>query len=139
LLYPNRYSIKYINFSGEEDGLRGSQNYVSTVVNNSSPKMDIKVVFNLDEVGGLLEQISSTITCEDTASPTSNNAASVVTNQHTMRAASYALQTFVSISLARRIIFRFNLMEKLLQLFETNEATSLHTATDLLANMDICL
>ena len=80
---PTEYSIKFINFSGEEDGLVGSQHFVSTVVNATTPKMDIKLVFNIDEVGGRAGFTNNTITCErDTGSPTSNNAASnTITNQ----------------------------------------------------------
>ena len=50
---PTEYSIKFINFTGEEQGLRGSQNYVNTVVNSTNPKMNIKVVFNIDQVVAL--------------------------------------------------------------------------------------
>ena len=74
---PTEYSIKFINFSGEEDGLRGSQHYVTAVVNGTTPKMDIRLVFNLDEVGGVAGLINDTITCErDTGNPSANNAAS---------------------------------------------------------------
>ncbi|MBC7495025.1 MAG: M28 family peptidase, partial [Flavobacterium sp.] len=74
---PTEYSIKFINFSGEEDGLKGSQNYVSSVVNATNPKMNIRLVFNLDEVGGVANLTNNTITCErDTSTPTTNNAAS---------------------------------------------------------------
>ena len=38
---PTEYSIKFINFSGEEQGLLGSAHYVSTVVNATNPKMNI--------------------------------------------------------------------------------------------------
>lgn len=80
---PTAYSIKFINFSGEEDGLIGSQHFVSQVVNATSPKMNIKLVFNIDEVGGRAGFTNDTITCErDTGSPTTNNAASnSITNQ----------------------------------------------------------
>jgi hypothetical protein len=137
---PTEYSIKFINFSGEEDGLRGSQNYVSTVVNSTSPKMDIKVVFNLDEVGGVAGATNNTITCErDTASPTSNNAASnVVTNQLIQCVQLYTpLQTLLASAYASDYIpFQTN-GEIITGLFETNETTHRHTATDLLANMDV--
>ncbi|MFT6749706.1 MAG: aminopeptidase YwaD [Flavobacterium sp.] len=137
---PTEYSIKFINFSGEEDGLRGSQNYVSTVVNSTTPKMDIKVVFNLDEVGGVAGANNSTITCEkDTASPTSNNAASaVVTNQLIQCVQLYTpLQTLLASAYASDYIpFQSN-GEIITGLFETNETTHRHTATDLLVNMDV--
>jgi hypothetical protein len=137
---PTDYSIKFINFSGEEDGLRGSQNYVATVVNSTSPKMDIKVVFNLDEVGGVAGANNNTITCEkDTSSPTSNNAASaVVTNQLIQCVQLYTpLQTLLASAYASDYIpFQSN-GEIITGLFETNETTHRHTATDLLANMDV--
>ena len=79
---PTEYSLKFINFSGEEDGLRGSQHYVTSVVNGTTPKMDIRVVFNLDEVGGVAGLTNNTITCErDTGNPTVNNAASNIKTQ----------------------------------------------------------
>ena len=136
---PTEYSIKFINFSGEEDGLRGSQNYVSAVVNSTTPKMDIRLVFNLDEVGGVAGMVNNTITCErDTSSPTVNNAASnTFTNQlitcvglysplNTLLASAYG-SDYMSFQSNSDIITGF---------FETNETTHRHTATDLLVNMD---
>lgn len=74
---PTEYSIKFINFTGEEQGLFGSTHYVNNVVNATTPKMDIRLVFNIDQVGGRAGQVNNTIVCEnDQANPTSNNAAS---------------------------------------------------------------
>ncbi len=74
---PTEYSIKFINFSGEEQGLLGSYAYVDDIVNATSPKMDIKVVFNIDEVGGIAGQDNSIIYCDvDQSSPYANNSAS---------------------------------------------------------------
>lgn len=83
---PTEYSIKFINFTGEEQGLRGSQNYVNTVVNGTNPKMNIKLVFNIDQVGGVAGEVNNTITCErDTNnSPSTNNAASNTVTQELM-------------------------------------------------------
>ena len=73
---PTDYSIKFIHFSGEEQGLLGSSRYVSQVVNGTSPKMDIKVVVNLDQVGGLANKANTKVYCDkDQSNPTSNNAA----------------------------------------------------------------
>ena len=41
---PTEYSIKFIHFTGEEQGLLGSKNYVTNVVNTTNPKMKIKLV-----------------------------------------------------------------------------------------------
>ena len=38
---PTEYSIKFINFSGEEQGLLGSKAYVTNVVKATNPRMDI--------------------------------------------------------------------------------------------------
>lgn len=136
---PTEYSIKFINFSGEEDGLRGSQNYVSTVVNGTTPKMNIRLVFNLDEVGGVAGLDNDTITCErDTSTPTSNNAASnTFTNQLITCTELYSpLNTFLSYAYASDYMsFQAN-NEIITGFFETNETTHRHTATDLLVNMD---
>ena len=72
---PTEYSIKFINFSGEEQGLYGSEHYVANVANATSPKMDIKVVFNIDQVGGVAGQVNNTIRCDvDYYAPNYNNA-----------------------------------------------------------------
>lgn len=79
---PTEYSIKFIHFSGEEQGLLGSSRYVSQVVNGTNPKMDIKVVVNLDQVGGLATKANTKLYHDkDQASPTSNNAAAATVVQ----------------------------------------------------------
>ncbi|TDP59410.1 M28 family peptidase [Flavobacterium dankookense] len=136
---PTEYSIKFINFSGEEDGLIGSQHFVSTVVNATTPKMDIKLVFNIDEVGGRAGFVNDTITCErDTGSPTSNNAASnLITNQLMNCVELYSpLNTFLSYAYASDYMPFEENNEIITGFFETNETPHRHTATDLLVNMD---
>ncbi len=136
---PTEYSIKFINFSGEEDGLRGSQNFVNTVVNGTSPKMDIKIVFNLDEVGGDASLTNDTITCErDTGNPTSNNALS---NQRTQELINCTelytdLNTFLSYAYASDYMSFEDNGEIITGFFETNETPHRHKVTDLLINMD---
>lgn len=136
---PTEYSIKFINFSGEEDGLIGSQHYVSSVVNSTTPKMDIKLVFNLDEVGGVAGMVNNNITCErDTGSPTSNNAASnTITNQLINCVGLYtSLNTTLSYAYASDYMPFEDNNEVITGFFETNETSHRHTATDLLVNMD---
>lgn len=136
---PTEYSIRFINFSGEEDGLVGSQDYVDTIVNSTTPKMDIKLVFNLDEVGGVAGLTNDTITCErDTGSPTSNNAVSnVVTNELITCVGLYSpLNTFLSYAYASDYMTFENNNEVITGFFEKNETTHRHTSTDLLVNMD---
>lgn len=61
---PTEYSIKYIHFTGEEQGLLGSKNYVTNVVNTTTPKMKIRLVFNIDMIGGVASATNNTIACE---------------------------------------------------------------------------
>ena len=136
---PTEYSIKFINFSGEEDGLRGSQHFVNSVVNGTTPKMDIRVVFNMDEIGGDASMTNDTVTCErDTGSPTSNNAASNVRTQELITCTELYtdLNTFLSYAYASDYMSFEDNNEVITGFFETNETPHRHTATDLLVNMD---
>ncbi len=136
---PTEYSIKFINFSGEEDGLRGSQHFVSSVVNSTTPKMNIKLVFNLDEVGGVAGMVNNTITCEnDTSSPTTNNAASLaITNELITCVGLYSpLNTFLDRAYSSDYMpFQSN-NEIITGFFERNETTHKHTTSDFLIYMD---
>ena len=69
------YTIKFINFSAEEQGLIGSSAYVTNIA--VPQNMNILLVFNIDQVGGMVGEPNNTITCErDEGSPSGNNAAS---------------------------------------------------------------
>ncbi len=136
---PTEYSIKFINFSGEEDGLIGSQHFVSTVVNATTPKMKIKLVFNIDEVGGVAGLVNNTITCErDTGSPTANNAASnTITNELITCVDHYStLETELSYAYASDYMPFEENNEIITGFFETNETPHRHTTSDVLENMD---
>ncbi|RTY95391.1 M28 family peptidase [Flavobacterium sp. GT3R68] len=133
------YSIKFINFSGEEDGLYGSQHYVSSVVNGTTPKMDIRLVLNIDEVGGVAGMTNNTITCErDTGSPTTNNAASnTITNELIACVGLYSpLSTYLNYAYASDYMPFEDNNEIITGFFEKNESPYRHTANDLLVNMD---
>jgi len=136
---PTQYSIKFINFSGEEDGLFGSKHFVSSVVNATTPKMDIKLVFNLDEVGGVAGMVNNTITCErDMSNPTSNNAASAaVTNELITCVSLYSpLNTFLDRAYSSDYMSFQSNDEVITGFFEKNETTHKHTTTDFLIYMD---
>jgi aminopeptidase YwaD len=136
---PTEYSIKFINFSGEEDGLRGSQHYVNTIVNGTSPKMDIRLVFNIDEVGGVAGEINDTITCDvDESSPQSNNEASAtITAELATCVGIYSpLNTYTNFADATDYIPFENNGEIITGFYETNISSHPHTTTDNLANMD---
>ena len=137
---PTEYSIKFINFTGEEQGLRGSQNYVNTVVNGTNPKMSIKLVFNIDQVGGVAGQVNNTITCErDTNnSPSTNNAASNAITQELMNCVSLysPLQTNLSYAYGSDYMpFQSN-GEIITGFYEFNESNVPHTSADIYSNMD---
>ena len=136
---PTEYSIKFINFSGEEQGLLGSQHYVSNVVNATNPKMDIRLVLNIDEVGGVKGKTNDTVTCErDTSAPNSNNATSNTYTQQLMTCVSLysPLKTRLSNAYASDYMpFQSN-GEIITGLFESNETTYAHSSTDTVANLD---
>lgn len=137
---PTEYSIKFINFSGEEDGLYGSKHYVSAVVNGTTPKMDIRLVINLDEVGGVADIENNTITCERDQSntPSTNNAVSAtMTNELMTCVGLYSpLNAYLSYAYASDYMSFQSNNEIITGLFETNETTHKHTNTDLLIYMD---
>jgi peptidase M28-like protein/type IX secretion system substrate protein len=137
---PTEYSIKFINFAGEEDGLVGSQHYVNSIVNGTAPKMDIRLLLNIDEVGGVAGMINNTITCErdQSNSPTTNNAASAaMTTQLSNCMELYSpLETTISFAYASDYMPFEDNDEIITGLFETNETPYAHTVNDNLANMD---
>jgi aminopeptidase YwaD len=136
---PTEYSIKFINFSGEEDGLLGSQHYVNSIVNGTNPKMNIKVFFNIDEVGGVAGMVNNTITCDvDESTPTSNNAASAtITDELAACVGLYSpLNTYINFAEATDYIPFENNGEIITGFYETNISNKPHTVNDLLINMD---
>lgn len=98
---PTDYSIKFIIFTGEEQGLLGSSNYVTKVVNATTPKMAIRLVFNLDQVAGMADKFNNTINCEadrfvdelgtahTAGTKTTNNAASLAFTQSLVQYVGY--------------------------------------------------
>lgn len=132
------YSILFIHFSGEEDGLKGSQHYVTNTVIPTN--MDIKLVLNLDEVGGMSTMTNNTIVCErdEDMVPSGNNAASaIVTNQLATCVGLYSsLNTEISYAYASDYVPFENNGEIITGLYEKNESPYPHTANDFLVNMD---
>lgn len=136
---PTEYSIKFIHFSGEEQGLKGSAAYVNDVVNATSPKMNIKLVFNLDQVGGKIGNNNNTIYCDqDQGGLTSNNAASqAVTQQLATCTTLYSplLTAFDPAYSSDYIPFEQN-GEVITGFYEYVRGYLEHTANDTLANVD---
>lgn len=145
----SQYSIKFINFTGEEQGLIGSNAYVNQVVNPTNPKMDIKLVINLDEVGGVAGEVNDKISCEKDGTPTypsgmysnypsSNNAQSDAANTIMMNSMSlYSNITPVSAYIERSDYMPFDKNgEVVIGLYEFNESSKPHTSGDTYVNMD---
>lgn len=137
---PTEYSIKFINFSGEEQGFLGSQSYVDNIVNSTTPKMKIKVVFNIDQVGGVAGEVNNTITCErDTNnSPSTNNAASNTITQQLITCVNLysPLQTNLSNAYGSDYMPFQDNNEVITGFYEYNESSTPHSANDTYANMD---
>ncbi len=133
---PTAYSIKFINFSVEEQGLLGSDYYA----NNTGAGLDIRYVFNIDEVGGVAGMTNNIIVCErDEGSPTVNNAASaVLTNELATSIELYSsLSTEISNAYASDYMPFEDNGEIITGLYEKNETAHAHSSTDIIANMDI--
>ncbi|WP_296386499.1 M28 family peptidase [Winogradskyella sp.] len=131
------YSIKFIHFSGEEDGLVGSQYYVNNTVNPEN--IDIRVVFNIDEVGGVNGLTNNIIVCEEDRSnpPQNNSESSVFTTILANCIELYStLDTEISFAYSSDYIPFENNGEIITGLYEKNESPYAHTTNDLLVNMD---
>ncbi|QRM89416.1 M20/M25/M40 family metallo-hydrolase [Lacinutrix sp. WUR7] len=131
------YSIKLIHFSGEEDGLIGSEYYVDNTVNPQN--LDIRLIFNIDQVGGVNGETNNTITCEeDRSNPPSNNSASSAMTAILANCIEFysSLDTDISYAYASDYIPFENNGEIITGLYEYNESSHPHSPTDVLANMD---
>ncbi|WP_336960746.1 M28 family peptidase [Chryseobacterium contaminans] len=137
---PTEYSIKFIHFSGEEQGLIGSSHYVNNVAyQNGVRKLDIKLVFNLDQVGGVKGNNNNTVYCdEDQGGLSSNNAASAaITQQLRNCTALYSpLQTAVDPAEDTDYIPFEQKGEIITGFFERIRSTFPHSSKDTFANVD---
>ncbi len=131
------YSIKFIHFSGEEEGLIGSEYYVNNTV--IPENLDIKLVLNIDEVGGVAGMNNNTIVCErDEGTPNSNNEASAIATQEMANCFGlYSnLQTEISYAYASDYMPFENNGEVITGLYEKNESPYPHGPNDIIENMD---
>jgi len=131
------YSIRFIHFSGEEIGLVGSDHYVTNVV--SPHNMKIRIVFNIDEVGGVAGFPNDTIKCEsDQSGPYSNNAASaaftdtLVTLTHLYS----NLKTTITNAYGSDYVPFQQHGEIITGYYEYRESSYIHSANDLLVHVD---
>lgn len=133
------YSIKFIHFSAEEVGLIGSQHYVNHTVISSN--MDIKLVFNIDGVGGVVGMVNDIVVCErdERGPPISNNEASaIMTNELATCVSLYStLTTEISYAYASDYIpFEHN-NEIITGLYEKNISPYYHSAQDVISKLDV--
>ncbi|REC60614.1 leucyl aminopeptidase [Chryseobacterium pennae] len=137
---PTEYSIKFIHFSGEEQGLLGSFHYVNNVVYQGNNRvLDIKLVFNLDQVGGVKGNNNNTVFCdEDKGGVSSNNAASAAVTQQLRNCTTLysTLQTDVDPAENTDYIPFENKGETITGFFEWNRSNFPHTGNDTFANTD---
>lgn len=137
---PTEYSIKFIHFSGEEQGLVGSSHYVNNVAyQNGSQVLDIKLVLNIDQVGGLLGNNNNTITCErDTGGVSSNNTASNAVTQELMNCTTLysPLQTHLSYAYSSDYMPFEAKGYTITGFYEYLRSENEHTVNDTFANLD---
>ncbi|MGE8535594.1 MAG: M28 family peptidase [Chryseobacterium sp.] len=137
---PTEYSIKFIHFSGEEQGLVGSNHYVNNVAYQGGTKvLDIKLVLNIDQVGGLIGNNNNTITCErDTGGISSNNAASNTITQELMTCTTLysPLQTNLSYAYSSDYMPFEAKGYTITGFYETILSNNEHTVSDTYANID---
>lgn len=137
---PTEYSIKFIHFSGEEQNLRGSSHYVNNVAYQGNTRvLDIKLVFNLDQVGGVMGNNNNTVYCDqDMGGLTSNNAASAAVTQELRNCTALysTLQTAVDPAESTDYIPFERKGEVITGFFERIRSSYPHTSDDTFANTD---
>lgn len=136
------YSIKFIHFSGEEQGLKGSYHYANNVAYQGSTRvLDIKLVFNLDQVGGKMSNSASNnvVYCdEDQGGLPGNNAASTTVTQQLRNCTTLysPLQTEVDPAENTDYIPFEQKGEVITGFFERIRSNLPHTSGDTFANTD---
>ncbi|KXH84210.1 M28 family peptidase [Chryseobacterium kwangjuense] len=137
---PTEYSIKFIHFSGEEQGLYGSSHYANNIAYQSGvKKLDIKLVFNLDQVGGKQGNTNTKIICErDTSGQSGNNAASNTVTQQL--ATCTTLYSPLTTSISNAYSSDYMPFEKkgytITGFYEYTRSYTEHTVNDTFANVD---
>ncbi|MDQ0064800.1 M28 family peptidase [Chryseobacterium lathyri] len=137
---PTEYSVKFIHFSGEEQNLLGSTHYVNNVVfQNNVRQLNLKVVFNIDQVGGKLGNVNNNIKCEsDQSGQTGNNAASLAMTQQLAACTTLysPLQTTMSNAYSSDYMPFENKGDIITGFYETIRSYNEHTPNDTFANVD---
>lgn len=135
---PTKYSVKFIHFSMEEVGLVGSTHYVNNIAFPNG--MDIKLLLNIDEVGGVNGMTNNTIVCErDEFNPSAANAASAAFTDTLATCVGLYSNLLTDISYAYSSDYMpFQAKDYVITgLFEDNYSPHAHTSSDSIGNMDI--
>ncbi|MEC3876261.1 M28 family peptidase [Chryseobacterium salviniae] len=137
---PTDYSIKFIHFSGEEQGLIGSTHYADNVVfQNNVRQLNIRVVFNIDQVGGKIGNNNNAIKCEsDQSGQSGNNAQSLSFTQQLANCTTLysPLQTVMSNAYASDYIPFEQNGDIITGFYENVRSFNEHTVNDTFANVD---
>lgn len=137
---PTKYSIKFIHFSGEEQGLYGSYHYADNVVfQNGVRKLNVRLVFNIDQVGGKLGNTNNKIKCEKGVNGgTANNATSSSFTQQLATCTSLysPLQTVMATAYASDYIPFEQNGDIITGFYENTRSNNEHTVNDTFANID---
>lgn len=135
---PTEYSVKFIHFSAEEMGLIGSTHYVQNTV--VPEDLNIRLVFNIDQVGGVAGEVNNTITCErDESAPSANNAASsAITDTLASLTEMYStLETYISYAYGSDYVPFMQSGYVVTGFYEYNESPYTHSINDSLSNIDV--
>lgn len=135
---PTEYSIKFIHFTAEEWGLIGSEKYVEDIV--VPQNLDIKLVLNIDQVGGVAGEVNNRIVCErDEDFPSSNNSAShQATNELSNLMQMYSnLQTSIDRAYGSDYVPFQEHGYVITGLYEFNESPYPHSSQDNFSHVDL--
>jgi Zn-dependent M28 family amino/carboxypeptidase len=131
------YSVRFIHFSAEELGTVGSDHYVNNIVGPQN--MQIRLVFNIDEVGGVAGYSNDTIKCEsDQSNPSSNNvtSAAFTDSLRTLTQLYSNLKTKLSNAYGSDYVpFQQN-GEIITGYYENRASNYVHSANDFLSHVD---
>lgn len=137
---PTEYSIKFIHFSGEEQGLYGSSHYADNVVfQNNVRQLNVRLVFNIDQVGGQLGNNNNKIKCEKGVNGNSSNNAtsSTFTQQLATCTSLYSpLQTLITNAYSSDYIPFEQNGDIITGFYENIRSNNEHTVNDTFANID---
>ncbi len=132
------YSVRFIHFSAEEVGLVGSFHYVENTV--VPEDLDIHLVFNIDEVGGVAGEVNNTLTCErDEAFPNTNNATSAAITDTLANLTEMYSSLIANISYAygSDYVPFMNAGYVVTGFYEYNESPYPHSINDSISNIDL--